>query len=80
MSKANVPWYKWRFTLGGVWVTLLFLYLAWEAISDVEAPTALRICATMFFLALATLFVALEWRNRKPVTFTLRKGEESEET
>ena len=80
MSRENVPWYKWRFTLGGVYVVLLLLYVAWNFLSDVESPVSLHISAGVFFLDLAILIAVLERRNRQPVTFTLRKTEESNET
>ena len=75
MTKENVPWYKWRFTIPGVVFTALFVYCAWTWLIDGEEGLGHRIAGALIFLALAVLFGILEWRNRKPYRFTIRNND-----
>ena len=62
----KVPWYKWRFTLGGILLVLVFSHAAWVVLRDVEGPTYERVGAGGALAFLASLFTLLEWRHRKP--------------
>lgn len=78
-KRRDTPWYKWRFTLGGLWLILFFGGAAWIALSDCRRPLVYSIAGAAFFAAIAIVFALLEWRNRRPLRISSRDDDTGRE-
>lgn len=78
MQLSSVPWYRWRFSLGGVSLIGLSFYMAWDTLTDPSDLLYLRLMGVAFFLGLGAFFLVLEWRNREARRFRMPVRPEDE--
>jgi len=74
--KKETPWYKWRFSLAGVYLISFFIFIAYICFKDSGSGRFEKISGISFFVLLALLFAYFEWKFRKPVHFRIRDEKE----
>ena len=68
-EKENDAWYKWRFSLGGLYLTVLFSWIAWSSFNAWSGENTnswvYEILEPLVFLGFAIWLLSQEWKYRK---------------
>lgn len=71
--KKETPWYKWRFSFGGIYLISFFMFMAYAFFNESGVGKTEKVIGILIFVLLALLFIYLEWKNRQPFQFRTRK-------
>lgn len=74
--KKETPWYKWRFSLGGVFLISFFIFMVFSFSKDSSISIGGKIIGIVIFIFLAASFAYFEWKFRKPIQFRIRDEKE----
>ena len=69
--KKETPWYKWRFSFGGIYLISFFMFIVYAFFN--ESGLGIKVIGILIFVLLALLFIYLEWKNRQPFQFRTRR-------
>ena len=75
---SDVPWYRWRFSLVGLFLILFFGFSAWGTVANDKRECWFRFLGGLSFLSLAAWVAWQEWKYRKGMRFLLRKKSNDE--
>ena len=78
-NRADIPWYRWRFSLGGLCLLIFFGFTAWGAATDENHQAWSRVFGGLLFLSVAVWVAWQEWKYRKGIRFLLTKKTDGKE-
>ncbi len=82
MTRKTTPWWKWEFSLTGIFLVCIFGTLTWMSFEDPGDSSASRATSYGFGIALGVITIILgiwQWQDRRRLSFRIRNHDEDSE-